>query len=119
LLVACCVCVGQVCGDKGSGLELNSECCCRALLSNHCAIGYSVLQNTLYQLGDTALNATDYLLYCYYGGLVCIGCRKLAKASELLLLAITMPTQVPDAIILAAWQKYVMIYALQTGSLPV
>lgn len=70
----------------------------------------------MYYLSDTGLNATDFLLYHYYGGLVCIALKQYPKALRLLEAAITTPTNVPDAIIVSAWQRYQIITALLTGA---
>lgn len=78
-------------------------------------IARQLLDQDIYHLSDTGLNATDYLLYHYYGGLVCIALKQYPKALRLLEAAITTPTNVPDAIIVCAWQRYQIISALLTG----
>jgi COP9 signalosome complex subunit 3 len=72
----------------------------------------------MYHLSDTGVIATDYLLYHYYGALVYIALKQYPKALRMLEAAITTPTNVPDAIIVCAWQRYQIITALLTGAQP-
>jgi hypothetical protein len=91
---------------------------CRCLKSKQYYLARQLLNQEVYFLGDTGLNSADYLLYCYYGANVCIAIKDYRLAFHLLELAITMPTSVGDAIVLAAWQRYRLIYALRNGVLP-
>jgi hypothetical protein len=71
----------------------------------------------MYYLSDTGIIATDYLLYHYYGGLVHIALKQYPQALRMLEAAITTPTNVPDAIIVCAWQRYQIITALVSGAI--
>ena len=90
--------------------------CCRAIRCKRYFVARQLLDEDIYHLSDTGLNATDFLLYHYYGGLVCIALKQYPKAPRLLEAAITTPTNVPDAIIVSAWQRYQIITALLTGA---
>eukprot|EP00892_Ulva_mutabilis_P007652 jgi/Ulvmu1/5259/UM022_0053.1 len=79
------------------------------------ALGRQLLDEEIYCLCDTGLIASDYLLYYYYGGLVCAALKEHAYALKLFEMAITIPTAVPDAIIVAAWHRYQIITALSKG----
>lgn len=80
-------------------------------------MGRQLLNEEIYCLCDTGLIASDYLLYYYYGGLVCTALKEHARALKLFEMAITIPTAVPDAIIIAAWHRYQIITALSQGAL--
>lgn len=96
------------------GLTFRSTCF-RCIKSKRYALGRKLLDEEIFCLCDTGLIATDYLLYYYYGGLVCAALKEHAKALKLFEMAITIPTSVPDAIIVAAWHRYQIITALSTG----
>lgn len=87
----------------------------RCIKCKRYALGRELLKEEIYCLCDTGLIATDYLLYYYYGGLVCAALKEHAQALKLFEMAITVPTAVPDAIIVAAWHRYQIITALSTG----
>jgi hypothetical protein len=78
-------------------------------------LGRKLLDEEVYQLGDTELVPADYLLYCFYGAKVCIAVRDLKLGMHLLELAITMPTGVGDAIMLESWLLYQMVGPLASG----
>ena len=90
---------------------------CRCIKSKQYYLARQLLEQDIFCLGDTGVNAADYLLYCYYGALVCIAVKDFDPAFRQLELAMTMPTSVPDAVILACWHRYQLLYALRTGTL--
>lgn len=66
----------------------------------------------------TALTATDFLLYCYYGARIHTGRKKYGEALQLLLQALTAPTMVVNAITMTCYKKYVMVSLMHIGSVP-
>ena len=48
---------------------------CRCIKSKQYFLARKLLQQDIFCLGDTGLNAADYLLYCYYSALVCIAVK--------------------------------------------
>ena len=72
----------------------------------------------MYKLSDSGLTSGDFLLYCFYGGKVCIAVHDDARALRLLELGVSTPTSVGDAIILASWQHYQLLHALRLGAFP-
>lgn len=89
----------------------------RSIKCKRYALGRQLLDEPIYCLCDAGLIATDYLLYYYYGGLVCAALKEHARALKLFEMAITIPTTVQDAIIFAAWHRYQIITALFKGPL--
>lgn len=65
---------------------------------------------------STGLKTRDYLLYCYYGAMVCIGLKHLDRALELLTLALTVPAEGLSAIMVAAYRKYILVSLLKDGA---
>ena len=90
--------------------------CCRCIKSKQYFLARRLLDQDIYCLADTGLVAGDYLLYCYYGGLVCIAIKDHDLAFHLLQLSITMPTTCADAIMQAAWSRYQLLHTLRTGA---
>lgn len=66
----------------------------------------------------TALTATDFLLYCYYGARIHIGRKKYSQALQLLLQALTAPTMVVNAITMTCYKLYVLVSLIHTGAVP-
>ncbi|GIL55062.1 hypothetical protein Vafri_10707 [Volvox africanus] len=66
---------------------------------------------------QTSCTPTDLFLYCYYGGMLCIGRKQHARAMELFLQAITAPAVAANAIVAAAYKKYVLVCLIHAGQL--
>eukprot|EP00899_Mesostigma_viride_P018633 jgi/Mesvir1/26771/Mv20546-RA.1 len=66
----------------------------------------------------TGVTATDFLLYCLYGGMLLIGLKKFKKALELLHYAVTTPTTEMNAIIVACYKKFVLLSLIVNGQVP-
>lgn len=65
--------------------------------------------------GIAPITATDILLYFYYGGLLSTGRRQYKQASELFLMAVTLPTGVTNAITVAALKKLILVSFIHGG----
>ncbi|KAG2435820.1 hypothetical protein HXX76_007015 [Chlamydomonas incerta] len=65
----------------------------------------------------TGCSPTDLFLYAYYGAMLAIGRKQHARALELLLQAITAPAVVGNAIVAAAYKKYVCVCLIHAGQL--
>ncbi|KAG2451207.1 hypothetical protein HYH02_003814 [Chlamydomonas schloesseri] len=89
------------------------------LLSRCYSAAAEVLAQDIYDVapGATCCTPTDLFLYCYYGGMLAIGRKQHARALELLLQAITAPAVVGNAIVLAAYKKYVCVCLIHAGQL--
>ncbi|KAK9823017.1 hypothetical protein WJX81_007287 [Elliptochloris bilobata] len=66
----------------------------------------------------TATTARDFLLYCYYGGMVHTGRKQYARALGLFLHGLTAPTQVVNAITVATYKKYALVSLVHAGEVP-
>ncbi|GLC41581.1 hypothetical protein PLESTB_000699900 [Pleodorina starrii] len=66
---------------------------------------------------QTGCIPTDLFLYCYYGGMLCIGRKQYPRALELLLQAVTAPAVAGNAIVAAAYKKYVLVCLIHAGGL--
>lgn len=60
----------------------------------------------------------DFLLYCYYGGMIFIGLKRFNKALEFFQHAITAPAITLTAITVEAYKKFVLVSLIQTGQVP-
>lgn len=57
----------------------------------------------------------DYFLYCYYGGMICIGQKHYQKALELLHNVSTAPMSTLSAIAVEAYKKYILVSLIHKG----
>jgi len=78
-----------------------------------------VLDTPLYEIRpkDNGLDAQEYLLYFYYGGVLYLGLKKFAKAIEFFQLALTIPTRVLSAIQVECYKKYVLACLILNGEM--
>lgn len=60
----------------------------------------------------------DFLLYCYYGGMIFIGLKRFNKALEFFQHAITAPATTLTAVTVEAYKKFVLVSLIQTGQVP-
>ncbi|OQR92058.1 COP9 signalosome complex subunit 3 [Achlya hypogyna] len=65
------------------------------------------------------VRSVDVLEYFYYGGMVYIGMKQFREAAEFLLMAITTPATSLSAIVVEAFKKYVLVYLMVHGDVPV
>ncbi|KAK2969810.1 hypothetical protein RJ640_028090 [Escallonia rubra] len=57
----------------------------------------------------------DFFLYCYYGGMICIGQKHFRKALELLHNVVTAPMSTLSAIAVEAYKKYILVSLIHLG----
>ncbi|KAF5746942.1 putative 26S proteasome regulatory subunit S3 [Tripterygium wilfordii] len=82
-----------------------------ALLAKCYKTGLSVLEDDIFEVDQPR----DLFLYCYYGGMICIGQKCYKKALELLHNAVTAPMSTVNAIAVEAYKKYVLISLILNG----
>lgn len=73
--------------------------------------GFSVLEDDIYEIDQPR----DFFLYCYYGGMVCIGQKQFRKALELLHNVVTAPMSTLNAIAVEAYKKYILVSLIHLG----
>ncbi|KAA8530124.1 hypothetical protein F0562_004833 [Nyssa sinensis] len=56
-----------------------------------------------------------FFLYCYYGGMICIGQKRFRKALELLHNVVTAPMSTINAIAVEAYKKYILVSLIHLG----
>ena len=90
------------------------------LLSRHYAASREILFSDIYEMDPTRTNLTptDFLLYCYYGGRLCIGLKEYSRALELFHLALVAPTLASNAITLMVYKFYTIVSLLELGHVP-
>ncbi|XP_047965968.1 COP9 signalosome complex subunit 3 [Salvia hispanica] len=81
------------------------------LLSKCFKIGLSVLEDDVFEVDQPR----DLFLYCYYGGMICIGQKKFRKALELLHNVVTAPMSIISAIAVEAYKKYILVSLIHLG----
>lgn len=64
------------------------------------------------------LSSRDFLLYCYYGGMLYIGLKQFGRALECFHHAITAPANVLSAIVVESYKKYVLVALIHIGQVP-
>ncbi|KAJ0551056.1 putative proteasome component (PCI) domain, winged helix DNA-binding domain superfamily [Helianthus annuus] len=68
-------------------------------------VGYGVLEDDICEVDQPR----DFFLYCYYGGMICIGQKRYAKALELFHNVVTAPMSTMNAIAVEAYKKYILV----------
>lgn len=81
------------------------------LLSKCYKSGLSILEVDIFEVE----HARDLLLYCYYGGIICIGQKQYPKAMELLHNVVTAPMSITSAIAVEAYKKYILVSLVRLG----
>ncbi|XP_039157852.1 COP9 signalosome complex subunit 3 isoform X3 [Eucalyptus grandis] len=81
------------------------------LLSKSYNIGLSVLEDDIFDVDQPR----DLFLYCYYGGMICIGQKRFRKALELLHNVVTAPMNTINAIAVEAYKKYILVSLIHYG----
>lgn len=81
------------------------------LLAKCYKTGLCVLEDDIYEVDQPK----DFFLYCYYGGMICIGQKRFQKALELLHNVVTAPMSTLNAIAVEAYKKYILISLIQLG----
>ncbi|CDP16669.1 unnamed protein product [Coffea canephora] len=81
------------------------------LLAKCYKTGLSVLEDYIYEVDQPR----DFFLYCYYGGMICIGQKQFRKASELLHNVVTAPMSTINAIAVEAYKKYILVSLIYAG----
>lgn len=73
--------------------------------------GFYVLEDDVFEVDQPK----DLFLYCYYGGMICIGLKKYEKALELLHNVVTSPMTTLNAIAVEAYKKYILVSLIHSG----
>ncbi|OMP05542.1 hypothetical protein COLO4_08766 [Corchorus olitorius] len=81
------------------------------LLSKCYKIGLSILEEDIFEVDQPR----DLFLYCYYGGMICIGQKRFRKALELLHSVVTAPMSTINAIAVEAYKKYILVSLIHNG----
>ncbi|KAL8544869.1 hypothetical protein ACS0TY_005177 [Phlomoides rotata] len=82
------------------------------LLSKCYKAGLSILEDDVFEV---ELPSRDLFLYCYYGGMICIGQKQFRKALELLHNVVTAPMPLISAIAVEAYKKYILVSLIHHG----
>ncbi|PIA33677.1 hypothetical protein AQUCO_04000025v1 [Aquilegia coerulea] len=97
--------------SSGRITSLHSDFLMLCLLAKCYKIGYSILEENIFE----ADQPRDLYLYCYYGGMICIGQKCYGKAIELLSNVITAPSAAMSAISIEARKKYILVSLILNG----
>ncbi|KAL3526160.1 hypothetical protein ACH5RR_014532 [Cinchona calisaya] len=90
---------------------LHSDFLLLCLLAKCYKTGLSVLEDYIYEVDQPR----DFFLYCYYGGMICIGQKQFHKALELLHNVVTAPMSAVNAIAVEAYKKYILVSLIHFG----
>ncbi|MBA0663908.1 hypothetical protein Goklo_003988 [Gossypium klotzschianum] len=90
---------------------LHPEFLLLCLLAKSYKTGHSVLEEDIFEVDQPK----DLFLYCYYGGMICIGQKHFQKALELLHNVVTAPMFAVDAIAIEAYKKYILVSLILHG----
>ncbi|XP_062151582.1 COP9 signalosome complex subunit 3 [Alnus glutinosa] len=91
--------------------SLHPEFLLLCLLAKCYKTGLSILEDDIFEVDQPR----DFFLYCYYGGMICIGQKRFRKALELLHNAVTAPMSNINAIAIEAYKKYIMVSLIHHG----
>ncbi|GAV64306.1 PCI domain-containing protein [Cephalotus follicularis] len=81
------------------------------LLAKCYKAGFSILEDHIFEVDQPR----DLFLYCYYGGIICIGQKRFQKALELLHNVVTAPMSTINAIAVEAYKKYILVSLIHHG----
>ncbi|KAF3502684.1 hypothetical protein F2Q69_00044882 [Brassica cretica] len=90
---------------------LHPDCLQLCLEAKCYKAGFSILSDDILEVDQPR----DFYLYCYYGGMICIGLKRFQKASELLYNVVTAPMYQLNAIALEAYKKYILVNLIHSG----
>ncbi|KAK7381002.1 hypothetical protein VNO78_33525 [Psophocarpus tetragonolobus] len=90
---------------------LHSDFLLLCLLAKCYKTGLSILDDDVFEV-DQPL---DLFLYCYYGGMICIGQKRFQKALELLHNVVTAPMSTVNAVAVEAYKKYILVSLIRSG----
>nr|DAD34299.1 TPA_asm: hypothetical protein HUJ06_004939 [Nelumbo nucifera] len=81
------------------------------LLEKSYKTGLGILKEDIFEIDQPR----DFFLYCYYGGMICIGQKQFRKAMELLHNVVTAPMPTTNAIAIEAYKKYCLVSLILNG----
>ncbi|KAK7266906.1 hypothetical protein RIF29_19567 [Crotalaria pallida] len=90
---------------------LHSEFLLLCLLAKCYKTGLSILEDDIFEVDQPR----DLFLYCYYGGMICIGQKHFPKALDLLHNVVTAPMSTLNAIAVEAYKKYILVSLIRHG----
>ncbi|KAF7844544.1 COP9 signalosome complex subunit 3 [Senna tora] len=90
---------------------LHPEFLMLCLLAKCYKTGLLILDDDIFEVEQPK----DLFLYCYYGGMVCIGQKHFQKALELLHNVVTAPMSTINAIAVEAYKKYILVSLIHHG----
>ncbi|XVF57848.1 hypothetical protein PTKIN_Ptkin07bG0015500 [Pterospermum kingtungense] len=90
---------------------LHQEFLLLCLLARCYKTGFSILEEDIFEVDQPR----DLFLYCYYGGMICIGQKSFRKALELLHNVVTAPMSTINAIAVEAYKKYILVSLIHHG----
>ncbi|KAE8661626.1 COP9 signalosome complex subunit 3 [Hibiscus syriacus] len=93
--------------------SLHPEFLLLCLLAKCYKTGLSILEEDIFEVDQPR----DLYLYCYYGGMICIGKKCFRKALELLHNVVTAPMSTINAIAVEAYKKYILVSVIPHGLL--
>ncbi|KAK7316115.1 hypothetical protein VNO77_34842 [Canavalia gladiata] len=92
---------------------LHSEFLLLCLFAKCYKTGLSILDDDVFEVDQPR----DFFLYCYYGGMICIGQKRFQKALDLLHNVVTAPMSTINAIAVEAYKKYILVSLIRHGQL--
>ncbi|XP_057437467.1 COP9 signalosome complex subunit 3 [Lotus japonicus] len=90
---------------------LHSEFLQLCLLAKCYKTGFSILEDGVSEIEQPR----DVFLYCYYGGMICVGLKRFRKALDLLHNVVTAPMTCMNAIAVEAYKKYILVSLIHHG----
>lgn len=90
---------------------LHSDFLLLCVLAKCYKTGMSILEDDISEVDQPR----DFFLYCYYGGMICIGQKQFGKALELLHNVVTAPMSTLNAIAVEAYKKYILVSLIHLG----
>ncbi|KAI3874099.1 hypothetical protein MKX03_029775 [Papaver bracteatum] len=97
--------------SSGNLTALHSEFLLVCLYAKCYQSGYSILKEDISEVDQPR----DLFLYCYYGGMICIGQKQFRQALQLLHIVVTAPMQSLNWIAMEAYKKYILVNLIQNG----
>ncbi|XP_061363449.1 COP9 signalosome complex subunit 3 [Gastrolobium bilobum] len=90
---------------------LHAEFLLLCLLAKCYKTGLSILDDDIFEVDQPR----DLFLYCYYGGMICIGMKRFQNALDLLHNVVSAPMSTINAVAVEAYKKYVLVSLIRHG----
>eukprot|EP00287_Rhodomonas_sp_CCMP768_P007086 CAMPEP_0196729700 /NCGR_PEP_ID=MMETSP1091-20130531/10007_1 /TAXON_ID=302021 /ORGANISM="Rhodomonas sp., Strain CCMP768" /LENGTH=421 /DNA_ID=CAMNT_0042072615 /DNA_START=171 /DNA_END=1432 /DNA_ORIENTATION=- len=77
-----------------------------------------IIEQRVLKVSKESMQARDFVLYFYYGGMVLAAVKKFPEALDMFQLAFTMPCHALNEVVVECYKKYVLVSLIAQGEVP-